>query len=63
MQSPTRKTFSFTCYRFSISFPFTGGTSMAVFSFPIVMVTLVVLVSSRWDRGRIGIKLGTKHVI
>ena len=39
--SQTRITFSFNVVDLVFSFPFTGGTSMAVFSLPIGMGTLV----------------------
>ena len=47
--SLTRITISFTFSFTSFSFQFPGCTSMVVFSFPIVMGTLVLLEDSRSD--------------
>ena len=47
--SQTRVTFSFSFTDLMFSFLFPGGTSKVVFSFPIVMGTLVVLADFRSD--------------
>ena len=49
--SPTRITFSFTFIDLEFSFRFPGGASNAVFAFPIVMGTSVVLADFRSDFG------------
>ena len=47
--SPTRINFSFAFMDLEFSFPFPGGACKAVFSFQIVMGTLVVLADFRSD--------------